>query len=502
MVKKYLLGSDIGSSSCKTLLADTEGHVIARATAPYPLHHPHPDWSEYDPDDWYTAFRDCVHQVLRSSQINAADILAICIVGITHNPVLLDANDVVLRPSIHFNDRRSLPQCEALVHKWGDTILQQATNAMGPLWTYPQLLWVKQHEPGVWARVARIIFPKDYVRERITAPNRKNVTDWIEATGTLFFDPEARQWIDTFLADLDLTPDHFSQMNAPVDVAGTVSARASADTGLHRGTTVLVGTTDTAAEMLAAGAHSPGKGTVKLASVGRIAVITDHAVRNERILNYPFFESLWYPGTATKYAAAAYRWLHESLWRDIYPNDYATMDAAAEATPLGADGLIFLPHLMGQFAPYWNPNLSGAFLGVNLAHQIGHFTRAVLEGVALNIREAFEECNTIGLDADEILLIGNGARSNLWSQIITDVLRRPLKIPKERDAAFGAVLLAGMQAGTLPDALNALHPYVPIERICNPRNEVSDRYDSLYTVYREANVAISEVSEKLTAFRS
>lgn len=502
MAERYLLGSDIGSGSCKTLLADSNANVVARANAPYTISHPHPDWSEYDPEDWYTAFRDTVHDVLRQSDINAGDIAAICIVGITHDPVLLDDRENVLRPSIHFNDRRSLPQCTDLETQWGDAILTRATNAMGPLWTYPQLLWVKQHEPDVWERISRVIFPKDYVRERLTAPAHGNLTDWIEASGTLLFDPVERTWIDDFVTSLGLTASHFAQTEAPTDIAGHVSESAAADTGLRAGTPVLIGTTDTAAEMLAAGCVAPGMGMVKLASVGRIAFITEQPVRHTNILNYPFFESLWYPGTATKYAASAYRWLHESLWKDVSPNDYKTMDAAAEKTPLGADGLIFLPHLMGQFAPYWNPQLSGAFLGVNLVHDLGHFTRAVLEGVAFNIREALEDAGTLGLHAHTTMLIGNGASSPLWSQILADVLGRTLHIPKERDAAYGAVLLAGRHARTLPPEFDRLGTYASVERVCYPLEKAQERYNTLFGLYRDANDAVQAISERLTAFRA
>ncbi len=497
----YVLGSDIGSSSCKTLLADSTGRVVARATVHYPQAHPHPDWSEYDPQDWYMAFCDSTQAVLRQRAIDPATIQRVCIVGITHNPVLLDKTAHVLRPAIHFNDRRSMAQCEALLERWGEAVLHRSTNAIGPLWTLPQLLWVKEHEPDIWAQVASIAFPKDYVRNRLTFSNGPGLTDWIEATGTLFFDPVEREWIDDFLGEVQLTQDNLPAITTPTKIAGVVSKWGAADSGLATGTPVLIGTTDTAAEMLAAGAHTAGKGTVKLASVGRIAFIQDRAIRHPHILNYPFFEDLWYPGTATKYAASAYKWMHESLWAGMSPNDYPSMDAAAATVPTGAEGLIFLPHLMGQFAPYWNPRLSGAFVGVNLSHGLAHFTRALLEGVALNIREAFEEANQIGLDADEILLIGNGARSPLWSQIVADVLQRPLAIPLERDAAYGAVMLCGMQMGMLPMQLRDLHAHVQMAAIRHPDDRNAQLYDELYSIYRRANFAIGDVTEQLTNFR-
>ena len=498
MTQTYLLGSDIGSGSCKTLLATSDGKVIGRAAAQYDLSHPRPGWSEYNPQDWYEAFCSSVHAVLSETQINPKAILSVCIIGITHDPVLLDGRGEVLRPSIHFNDQRSLDQCEALKARWGDAILERATNVMGPLWTLPQLHWVKENEPDIWASVKTILFPKDYVRQRLTG-NPTLVTDYIEATGTLFFDPVQREWIGDFIQDLG-NSDLFPDIGSPFDIAGEVSVSGAEDTGLASGTPVLVGTTDTAAENLAVGAISPQYGTVKLASVGRIAFIAETPARHQHILNYPYFNDLWYPGTAMKYAASAYRWLHESLWDGQANNDYPLMDQAAESTPIGADGLIFLPHLLGQFAPYWNPNLTGGFLGVGIQHHLAHFTRAVLEGVAMGIRDAMDTMTTLGFDAENLRLIGNGARSPLWGQIMANVLRRRLTIPKERDAAYGAVLMAGMSAGVLPTEIENLAQYVVIERECVPDKSV-EIYEELYQIYKNANESLLPISTALYQFR-
>lgn len=496
----YVLGSDIGSGSCKTLLADASGKVIARSTGIYHLQYPHPGWAEYNPHDWYAAFCKSVQDVLAQSNIAPEKIACICIIGITHNPVLLDAKGAVLRPSIHFNDQRSLPQCDTLRERWGDRILERSTNAMGALWTYPQLLWIKENEPTVWEKMHSVLFPKDYVRQRLTGETQA-LTDHIDASGTLLFDPISKEWIQEFLDDLEIDRSTLPKTVSPFDIVGEVSIQGANDTGLHIGTSVIAGTTDTAAEILSAGALKVGQGTIKLASVGRIAFISEQPVRHAHILNYPYFENLWYPGSATQYGASAYRWLHESLWADVEDNAYAKMDALAAETPLGADGLIFLPHLMGQFAPYWNPKLSGAFLGVGLQHQMGHFTRAVLEGVAFALLDAFSETKEIGFDVDELFLIGNGARSPLWRQIVTDVMNRKISVPKERDAAYGAVLLAGMKAGLFPDKIQELNQYISIEQECLPNDTNAKVYNELFSIYQDANRVLPSISERLYDFR-
>lgn len=498
MAQGYLLGSDIGSGSCKTLLARADGTVIARGTGQYDLQHPRAGWSEYDPQDWYKAFCASVRMVLTESGIEPKQIQAVCIVGITHDAVLLDSNGEVLRNSIHFNDQRSLEQCERLKAQWGDAILEQATNVMGPLWTFPQLIWIKENEPDIWAKTKTILFPKDYVRRRLTG-NSKAYTDYIEATGTLFFDPTQEAWIEEFVEEFD-SPELLPYIRSPFEVIGAVSALGAEDSGLAKGTTVIVGTTDTAAENLAVGAVSSAYGTVKLASVGRIAFISEWPAQHQHILNYPYFETLWYPGTAMKYAASAYRWLREALWDGRPENDYEMMDQAAENTPAGADGLIFLPHLLGQFAPYWDPNLTGGFLGVGIQHDLRHFTRAVLEGVAMGLREALEVMQELGFDAENLMLIGNGAKSPLWGQIMANVLNRKLVVPKERDAAYGAVLIAGTSVGVLPQVISALAQYVVIERELIPDHQVKI-YEELYPIYQAANDMMPKISADLYQFR-
>ena len=201
MSKTYLLGSDIGSGSCKTLLADTDGVIVGRASGVYSLHHPRPGWSEYDPHDWYTAFCDSIRAVLAESKINPAAIRMICIIGITHDPVLLDHDNRVLRPAIHFNDQRSLAQCVTIEQTWGPQVLQRAANPVSTLWTWPQLAWIKENEPAVWNATTALLFPKDYVRHRLSASKRP-LTDVIDAAGTLLFDPETATWIDEFVQEL------------------------------------------------------------------------------------------------------------------------------------------------------------------------------------------------------------------------------------------------------------------------------------------------------------
>lgn len=474
----YFLGSDIGTGACKTLLLDGGGDVIAHAERAYPSHSPRPDWVEQDPDDWYRAFCDTTRRVMTASAVAAADIAAICIVGITHNPVLLDERDRPLRPSIHFWDRRSGPQVTELAARWGSEIEERALNGLDVLWTWPQLLWVKQHEPEVWRRVAGLLFPKDYVRHRL-APSF--ATDTVDPTGTLLYDPRERSWIPAFVDDLELPPAVLPQPRSPIEIVAQVGVSGAAETGLRPGTPVLTGTTDTAAEVIGSGATTEGRAVVKLSSVGRLMIVTDSPMPGSHRLNYPHvFDGLWYPGSVTKFGAAAYRWARDALWPELEGDDaYRRMDEAAAGVPAGSDGLLFHPHLLGEFAPQWDPTLRASFTGMSVHHRRDHLTRSVLEGVAFQLRSALDDLERSGAAWREIRLIGGGASSPLWGQILADILERPLIVPRHRSAAYGAGLLAGIGAGRISSDPSVLASLVSSERKLAPGAD-SAPYRDLY----------------------
>ncbi|MEA3338311.1 MAG: FGGY family carbohydrate kinase [Chloroflexota bacterium] len=495
-----VLGSDLGTSGCKSIVLDAEGNIRGWALEDYPTLRPHPGWAEQHPGDWFSAFRNTAQQAIRQAEVEPEEIAAVCIVGITHNAVLLDENDAVLRAAILYTDIRSQTQSEALLQKWGDAIFQRTFNPLSPVWTWPQLQWIKENEPEVWRQTRRILFPKDYVRHQI-APSF--LTDTIDPVGTCLYDPLENQWIDLFCADLGLPPEVWPEPVEPWCVVGGVSKQAAAETGLVPGTPVIAGTTDTAAEVFGTGAIRPGQTTVKLATVGRIATISEDPVPDPTFFNYPHvLEGLWYPGTSTKFAASAFTWARRAFWDEgDRSHDYKLMDQAAAGVPPGAGGVIFHPYLAGEFAPSWDPYLRASFLGVGIQHNRAHFTRAVMEGVAFAIRDALESILATGLEVDEIRLIGGGAASDLWAQIMTDVLQRELLVPESADAAFGSALMAGVAAGMFEAKSDSIGDLIRIRARRFPDEKRSTLYDDLFGIYRQAAESISDVSHQLHHFQ-
>ena len=495
-----VLGSDLGTSATKSIVLDSRGHIRGWARQEYETSRPRPGWAEQHPHDWFNAFCNTARLAIRQAAVNPEEIHAVCISGITHNAVLLDENDDVIRAAILYTDVRSQTQSDALLHEWGAEILNRTCNLLSPVWTWPQLRWIKENEPKVWRRVHHVLFPKDYVRHQITP---SFLTDTIDPVGTCLYDPHRNQWIDMFCADLELSPGAWPKPTEPWSVVGTISKQTAKYIGLAPNTPVVAGTTDTAAEGFGTGALRPGQTTIKLATVGRLSTVIEDPILDPPLINYPHVNAgLWYSGTSTKFGASAFTWLRNALWDEGEDRkyDFKLMDDVASTVPPGANGVIFHPYLDGEFAPYWDPHLRADFLGIGVHHDRSHLTRAVLEGVAFSIRDAFDHSMANELSVEEIRFIGGGASSTLWAQILADVLQRELLVPEGADAAFGAALMAGVVCGMFDNNPEAINDLIRIRARFSPDTNRGKLYDDLFGIYLSASKAMTDVSHQLHHF--
>jgi xylulokinase len=493
----YFLASDLGSSSCKTIVMNEQCRVLGSTQTEYPNLFPEPGWVEQNPEDWYAAFCRTSKAALDAAGIDRRKIEGVGITGVTHNAVLLDHRDQVLRPSILLFDTRSAKEANEIEGRWGQALHQRTLNRTSAMWTWPQLAWVARHEPSVFKRIRKVLFQKDYVRHRLAL---SPVTDWIDAHGSSLFDPRIGAWIGEFTADLGLPQDSLPQVLGPTEICGHVNASGSRDTGIPAGVPVITGTTDTAAEVLGSGAVTPGSGIVKLASVGRIAVVAAEPHPDPSVINYRHvLPGLWYPGTACKHAASAYRWLRDLLWPAEHRSDpslFDRMNLEAEEIPAGSEGLLFHPHLSGEWSPYFNDALRGSFTGISIAHGRGHFTRALLEGVAMALRDALGRLEATGLQAEGIRLIGQGAKGRLWREIIASALHRRVLLPAERDAVFGAGLVTAMGLGFLSMRPEDVAARVAVEAVVEPDRGLEECYDRLFERYRSIDEVLANESNR------
>ncbi len=487
---KYLLGIDFGGGSSKATLIDTMGNIVAENTVEYPTYYPNLGWCEQEPADWNRALAENVQNLLKKSSVNAEDILALAIDSATHTWVMCDEDFKPLRPAIHWTDSRSVAEAEQLKKEYGDMIFEQSFHHPGTIWTLPQILWVREHEPEHFSRMRYIFFEKDYIRYGLTGVY---CTDYIEAQGSMLFDCRANKWSEKLMAIAGVNEEQLPPLKKPTDVIGAVTVEAAELTGLAAGTPVICGTTDTVMEVFASGAVSPGDVTVKLATAGRICVITETPYPNRHLVNYAHVvEGLWYPGTATKAAASSYRW-----YRDTFGGSYEELNRGAQEVPIGCEGLMYHPYLNGELTPYGDVSLCGSFIGMRATHTKGHFTRAVLEGVALSLLHSKKTLEEMGISIDKpATIIGGGAKGDLWRQITADCLGIELKKTVSSDSSLGSAMLAGMAIGVFADAKAAVEACVRAESITKPNLENHSAYEKIFEEYVAVHDALAPIYHK------
>ncbi len=483
----YLLGIDFGGGSSKATLIDTRGHIVAESVAEYPTYYPTPDACEQKAEDWQGALVANIADLKKKSGIDTRDILAVAVDSATHTAVLCDEHMIPLRPAIHWTDSRAVQESKELNDRYGQEILALSYHKPGTFWTLPQLLWVKNNEPSVFAKIRYIFFEKDYIRYLLTGVF---CTDYIEAQGSMLFDCTQQCWSPRLCEMAGISPACLPPIKKPTDVIGTVTEQAAALTGLTAGTPVICGTTDTVMEVFAGGAVHPGDVTVKLATAGRICVITDKPYPHRDLVNYSHIaDGLWYPGTATKSAAASYRW-----YRDTFGGNYKDLDAGAAQIPVGCEGLRFHPYLNGELSPYADPLLCGSFTGVRATHTKAHFTRAVLEGVCLALLDSRSVLEEVGIDyALTATAIGGGTKGAFWRQMAADVLGMTLRTVASSDSSFGSAMLAGVAVGVFQSPAEAVETCVKFtsETVPNPDNTA--KYREIFAEYKRIHDALAPI---------
>jgi xylulokinase len=408
-----LAGLDVGTTGLKAVaVAPEDGAVLAVVEEPYPLGSPHPAWFEQDPEDWWRAAERALARLPGEPE-------AIGLSGQMHGLVLLDGQRRVLRPAILWNDQRTAVEVDELEAQIGrDRLVELTGNRALTGFTAPKLLWVRKHEPGVYARIAHVLLPKDYVRFRLTD---ELVTDVSDASGTLLFDVARRRWSEQLIAELGFPREWFPP---------ALESPAAAGAG------------DQAAGAVGVGAVEPGTLSVVLGTSGVVfAPLAEYAADPEGRA-HAFCHAApdtWHVMGVMLSAAASLRWL-----RDALGTDYDTLLGEAERRPPGAEGLTFLPYLAGERTPHADPDARGAFVGLSFAHDRGSLARAVLEGVAYGLRDSLDLLTELGVRPRRARVSGGGARSELWVRIVASVLGLPLeRTAVEEGAAFGAALLAG-----------------------------------------------------------
>jgi len=509
---RYLLGVDLGTSGTKTVLFDENGNTVASKTIEYPLLQPKNGWAEQDPKFWYDATIDSIKAVLAQSKVSNNDVLALSIAGQMHGLVMLDAEGRVLRNAILWCDSRTQKQCDEITQKVGKKrLIEINANPALTGFTAPKILWVRENEPDIYNKCRCILLPKDYVRYMLTGNKAMEISD---ASGTNLLDIKNRVWSDEILEKLDIDKALMPKIIESSDVAGYITAEVAAKTGLREGTIVAGGAGDNAAAALGTGVCKEGDAFVTLGTSGVIFAHTNKPAIDPLGRVHTFCAAVkngWTAMSCTLAAGLSLRWARDEFFafekkeqeqkgNDVY--NYMTDEAAK--IPLGSDGLIYLPYLMGERSPVLDANARGVFFGLSARHTKAHMTRAVLEGITLSQRHNLEVLDEMDVVPKTLTACGGGAQSPFWRQLLADILKcKIITTTSKEGPALGAAILAGVAAKV----------FSSVEEGCEKLVKVSDRqsetnaknaglYDDVYNMYAFLYPTLRPAFSKLDTLRS
>jgi len=493
----YLMGIDVSTTGVKALVIAPDGRVVASANTEQPLSTPSPLWSEQDPSDWWHSALVSIKKALAQAGVSGDEIAAISLTGQMHGLTLLDQNGAVLRPAILWNDQRTAAQCDEIRARLGRKHLIEITgNDALTGFTAPKILWVRENEPDVYARVRHILLPKDYVRYLLTGGF---AVDCADGAGTLLFDIKTRTWSPEVLAALEIPREWLPAVFEGSQVTGTITAEAAHLTGLKVGTPVVGGGGDQAAQAVGVGAVRPGIVALTLGTSGVVFATTNGPFVEAEGRLHAFCHSVpdrWHMMGVMLSAAGSLRWYRDTL---APGEDYDSLLAPAAQVEAGSEGLLFLPYLTGERTPHPDPLARGAFAGLTIRHTRAHLTRAVLEGVAFGLRDSFELIKTASMvNIEQVRVSGGGAKSPLWRQILADVFNAELvTVNTTEGAAYGAALLAGVGSNLFSDTDAACAQAVQITGSTVPQPAQVTKYDRFYSCYQDLYPALKDISHKL-----
>src|SRR5687767_5506580 len=486
----HVLGIDASTTATKAVLVDETGAVAGLGVSEYTFDIPRPQWSEQDPRLWWDGAVEAIRSVLSSTGVRAEDVVAVGLTGQMHGAVVLDGAGNVLRPAILWNDQRTGAECDAIRVAVGlERLVSITGNDALTGFTAPKLVWIRDHEPDTWARIAHVLLPKDYLRLRLTGDY---ACDKADGAGTLLFDLAARDWSTDVLGDLGIEPAWMPATHEGPEITGSVSVESAEATGLRAGTPVVAGGGDQAASAVGVGAVESGVVALSLGTSGVVFATTDAPLFEPGGRVHAFCHAVpdrWHMMSVMLSAAGSLRWFRDALAPGV---EFGRLVAAAGDAPAGSDGLVFLPYLTGERTPHADPLARGAFVGLTVGHDRRHLTRAVLEGVSFGLRDGLDLMVGAGMPPPaQIRATGGGTASDLWLRILSDVLGAEIAtVNTTEGAASGAAMLAAVGAGWYPTVQDACADLVTATPAAAPGPDAA-RYADVHAIYRDLYPALA-----------
>jgi xylulokinase len=484
------LGVDVGTGGTRALLIDRGGKVIASFASDHAqIRSEHIGWAEQDPEDWWRATLEAIAGSMAISGSAGTEIEAVGLTGQMHGCVLLDANGAVLRPALIWCDQRTQPQCDWLTEKIGfDRLIELTANPALPNFTLTKLLWARDHQPEIFARIAHVLCPKDYVRYRLTG---EFAMDLQEASGTLLLDVAHRRWSAEMAEAAGIPMAWLPRLFEGPEICARISTTGAGATGLAAGTPVATGAGDQGAGAVGMGILAPGSVSATIGTSGVVFAATDAPINDKLGRLHTFCHAApgrWHVMGVTNGAGLSLRYFRDTF---APTSTYEELLALAAKAPPGCEGLLWAPYLFGERTPHLDPTARAAFVGITASHTRAHFIRAILEGVAFSLRDTFTLFEELGVPVKAIRLGGGGARGPLWQQIQADVYGHPVDLLEaEEGAAFGAALLAGTGINAWPNLESACAETVRVAETIVPKDSPSmqqayKRYRRIYPALRD-----------------
>jgi len=487
------IGIDLGTSAVKLLLVDQQGTILNTVSREYPLYFPQPGWSEQDPADWWTAVQDGVRALLTGFE--AAKVAGVGCGGQMHGLVALDGEDEVIRPAILWNDGRTSAETDWLNTEIGKGRLSELTaNIAFAGFTAPKLLWIRNKEPENFARISKIMLPKDYINYRLTGVH---ACDFSDASGMLLLDVAHRRWSKEMLDVCGMKEAQMPRLFESYEPIGTVKPEVAKELGLPATVRVVAGAGDNAAAAVGTGVVGEGGCNISLGTSGTIFISSKaFGVDPHNALHaFCHADGGWHLMGCMLSAASCNKWFCEDI---LNTSNYAAEQTDITDDKLGCNRVFFLPYLMGERSPINDVNARGTFTGLSMDSARADMVQAVLEGVAFALRDSFEVAKAIGLTIDRSFLCGGGAKSPLWRKIFTNVLNIPLDIPQtEEGPGYGGAMLAMVGTGAYGSVQACADALCHVRETVSPDPEIAARYEAQYRKFQKIYPTMKDLFQEI-----
>ena len=483
----YYIGIDLGTSAVKLLLMDGGGKIVNIVSREYPLYFPHPGWSEQKPEDWYEQSVLGIRELLRD--VDKSQVAGISFGGQMHGLVALDKDDRVIRPAILWNDGRTGEETDYLNQEIGkDKLSEYTANIAFAGFTAPKILWMKKHEPENFAKICKIMLPKDYLAYCLSGSFCTDVSD---ASGMLLMDVKNRCWSKEMMDICGITEEQLPKLYESYEVVGTLKPEIAEKLSLSAEVKVIAGAGDNAAAAVGTGTVGDGMCNISLGTSGTIFISskTFGVDQYNALHSFAHSDGHYHLMGCMLSAASCNKWWNEDI---LKTNDFAAEQA--NITKLGENQVFYLPYLMGERSPHNNPDARAMFIGMSMDTAREDMTQAVLEGVTFGLRDSLEVAKSLGIKIERTKICGGGAKSALWKKILANIMNLKVDvIESEEGPALGGAMLAAVGCGEYPDVETVAKKVVKVVDTVEPEPELVAKYEERYQKFRKIYPTVKEL---------